>query len=322
MLWKVIPLIAAAAALNAVHAGQKDFALAAGDVPTQYDFHSIDVPDSTATRAFGISPEGDIVGGFSIGTAGHSYLLSKGMLTTFDPPYGISNTSVAEGINPQSDIVGLYTDHGTVAGGDAFRTRSYLRDAAGNFSQIDFPGAENTLAIKISPTSQVVGCYHHQDKDWHVAGGGTMHGYVYQNGSYESLAVPGTMHNGITQDGRTIVGVVWPTATEFHAYKVEDGAYQLLDVPSYVVSSDARDVNPLGEIVGYFIDSLNRTHGFVLNQKGFNVIDFRSDDVRGDDVVFTRVFGINPEGDIVGQYATRESSGMSHTHGFVATKRR
>src|SRR2546430_9579244 len=40
------------------------------------------------------------------------------------------------------------------------------RDASGNFTAIDFPDAENTFGIKISPTGQVVGCYHHQGRDF------------------------------------------------------------------------------------------------------------------------------------------------------------
>jgi uncharacterized membrane protein len=284
--------------------------------PTQFTFRSIDVPGATATRAFGVNPEGDIVGNYNIGAAVHSYVLSKGTVTTVDPPFGIKGTSAAYGINPQGDIVGLYADDGTVAGGDARRTRGYLRDAAGNFHRIDFPGAENTLAIKISPSGQVVGCYHHQDKDWDVAGGGTMHGYLYQSSGYQSLPVTGTMHNGIVRDGGLIVGVVWPTQSESHAYKVENGVYTLLDLPSSVASSFAWDVNPSGEIVGYFLDGSNRNHGFLLNRKGFTQIDYP-----GKDVVFTRAVGINPQGDIVGVYTNVDSQGMSHTHGFVASRR-
>src|SRR5580765_4797885 len=89
--------------------------------PTQFNFRSIDLPSATLTRAFGINPEGAIVGSYNIGTVGHSYILSKGTVTTVDPPYGISGTSQAQGINPQGDIVGFYTDYGTVVGGDAKR---------------------------------------------------------------------------------------------------------------------------------------------------------------------------------------------------------
>jgi uncharacterized membrane protein len=284
--------------------------------PDQFTFRSVDVPGATATRAFGISPAGDIVGNYNIGSAVHGYVLSKGAVMTVDPPYGISGTSSAYGINARGEIVGLYADNGTIVGGDARRTRSYLRDASGDFHQIDFPGAENTLAIKISPNGDVVGCYHHQDKDWDVAGGGTMHGYVYQSGSYQSFPVPGTMHNGIARDGGLIAGVVWPTQTEFHAYKIERGVYAILDLPSYVASSYAWDVNPSGVIVGYFLDSSNRNHGFLLNNNGFTQIDFP-----GNDMVFTRAVGINPRGDVVGVYITLDSAGGSHTHGFLASRR-
>jgi uncharacterized membrane protein len=282
----------------------------------QFTFTSIDVPGATATRAFGISSDGDIVGNYNVGASVHSYVMSNGVVKTIDPPYGIRGTSGAYGINPQGEIVGLYADDGTVAGGDVRRTRGYLRDASGNFHRIDFPGAENTLAIRISPQSQVVGCYHHQDKDWDAAGGGTMHGYVYQNGDYQSFPMTGTMHNGIARDSGLVVGVVWPTQSESHAYKVENGVYMPLNLPNYVGSSFAWDVNPSGEIVGYFIDAVNRNHGFLLNNKGFTQIDFP-----GRDVVFTRAVGINPRGDVVGVYTTLDGAGASHTHGFIATKR-
>jgi len=211
----------------------------------------VDLPSVILTQALSINDEGDIVGRYQVGSVGHGFLLSDGTFTTIDYPGGISGTTQAHGINPEGVVVGLYTGHGTIVGGDAFRTRAYLRDASGNFTAIDFPGAENTFAIKVSPTGQVVGCYHHQGSDFAVSGGGTMHEYLYQSGASPSFAVPGTMHNGITRHGRIIVGVVFPTPTTFYAYNVEDGDYQLLDIRNFI-SSDARDVNPSGEIVGFF----------------------------------------------------------------------
>jgi hypothetical protein len=87
--------------------------------------------------------------------------------------------------------------------------------------------------------------------------------------------------------------------------------YSLLDLPSYAVLSDARDVNPSGEIVGFYVDPSNKHHGFLLNRAGFNPIDFP-----GADVVLTHAWGIDPEGSIVGIYVTTDG----HTHGFVATR--
>jgi len=275
---------------------------------------NVDLAGVTLTQALGINAEGDIVGRYQVGSVGHGFLLSEGTFTTIDYPGGISGTTQAHGISPEGVVVGLYTDHGTIVRGDAFRTRAFLRDASGNFTAIDFPGAENTFAIKVTATDQVVGCYHHQGSDFAASGGGTMHGYVYQNGTYESFSVPGTMHNGIARHGRIIVGVWFPTPTEFHAYEVEEGDYQLLDIPNSI-SSDARDVNPSGEIVGFFTDSANKTHGFLLRKGDFTTIDFP-----GADVVSTQARGINPQGDIVGFYVSKDASGVSHTHGFVATR--
>jgi uncharacterized membrane protein len=279
--------------------------------PIQFHFRSFDLPGATTTTALGVNPEESIVGRYVMAGVGHGYVLSNGTVSPVDPPYGIPGTSAAWGVNPEGDIVGLYTDYGTVVGGDKFRTRAYLRDTSGAFTALDFPGAENTFAIKISPTGQVVGCYHHQNADFDAADGGTMHGYVYQNGNWQSLSVPGTMNNGITQDGRIIVGVWWPGPNEYHAYKVVDGVYSLLDLPSYAVRSDARDVNPSGEIVGFFIDSSNKSHGFLLGKDSFTTIDFP-----GANVVLTRAWGIDPEGDIVGIYGTTDG----RTHGFLATR--
>src|SRR5260370_15792721 len=115
--------------------------------PAQLNYRSFDLPGATLTAGFGINPQGDIVGLYKVGTVGHSYVLSKGTVTTVDPPYGISGTSQAEGINPEGEIAGLYTDYGTVPGGDAFRTRGFLRDASGNFTPIDFPCAQNTVPL-------------------------------------------------------------------------------------------------------------------------------------------------------------------------------
>jgi len=37
-------------------------------------------------------------------------------------------------------------------------------------------------------------------------------------------------------------------------------------------------------------------------------------------VVSTQARGINPQGDIVGFYVSKDSLGKLHTHGFVATR--
>jgi probable HAF family extracellular repeat protein len=97
--------------------------------------------------------------------------------------------------------------------------------------------------------------------------------------------------------------------TQSHAYLVTDGVTQIIDPPGSI-SAGAWDINPSGEIVGFFTDQANRTHGFLLHKGAYTVIDFP-----GNDVVATKARGINPQGDVVGQYV--DSRGL---HGFVAIR--
>lgn len=52
-----------------------------------FSFYTLDVPSSTSTTAFGISPAGDIVGTYNDARGGqHGFLLSHGQFTTIDVP--------------------------------------------------------------------------------------------------------------------------------------------------------------------------------------------------------------------------------------------
>src|SRR5437899_647800 len=160
-----------------------------------------------------------------------------------------------------------------------------------NFKSVDVPlaGVTLTSAIGINAQGDIVGRY---------AVGAVGHGYLLSDGTYTTIDDP----NG---DG----------SSQAQGIKVEDGVYALLDLPSYVMWSDARDINPSGEIVGFFVDAANKTHGFLLRKGEFTTIDFP-----GEDVVSTQTRGINPQGDIVGLYVSKDALGKLHTHGFVATR--
>lgn len=287
------------------------------------NFQSIDIgtylPGVTATVAVGINAPGDIVGRYTDATGTHGFLLSRGALTTIDVgSYGASlgcpstKLTTVEGINPEGEMVGYCVDPAT---GDG---RGFLRYPFGAFIPIDFPASlappsaispDNTLPIRISSTGMVVGCFHHISSDTAI----TMHGFVYQSGQYSFLSVDGTMNNGITPDGRIIVGFGMG-----HAYKVQDGVYQLLDSPGSLLAnagakfSYGSDVNPSGEIVGYFKTSTGGAHGFLLNGDGLTQLDFP-----GAGVIQTVANGINPQGYIVGVYTDAKGN-----HGFLATSGR
>ena len=74
-----------------------------------FEFQTIGVPGTLMTIAWGINPQGDIVGQYR-DTAGrfHGYLLGRdGRVTTIDYP-GAAWTD-ARGINADGDIVGSYS---------------------------------------------------------------------------------------------------------------------------------------------------------------------------------------------------------------------
>ena len=75
--------------------------------------------------------------------------------------------------------------------------------------------------------------------------------------------------------------------------------------------TQAWDINPQAEIVGYFRNATtSKVHGFLRSRNGeFSAIDFPG-------ATKTQAFGINPSGEVVGAYV--DSTGK--THGFLRTR--
>lgn len=310
----------------------------AANLSSHYTLKTIDIPlpGAYATSVLGINPQGDFVGRYMIGKAVHGYLLNNAGLTLIDDPNILLSAPVtyASGINPEGFVTGYYldpppdTDLSTLVqdqmgmdfdmSGDpppSTRLRSFMRSPLGDFTPIDFPASQvpfsypadgyvQTMAIRITPTGIVVGCFHHFGNDFDH----TMHGFVYYNGQYSFFPVNGTMHNGLTPDGRIIVGVWYSDLTHYHSYVIVDGVYKTFDPPGAVVSQ-AYDINPRGEIVGDYTDSSGKTHGYFLGPQGFITVDFPH-------ATMTRLRTINPRGDLGGFYFDTNGA----LHGFIAIK--
>jgi hypothetical protein len=117
--------------------------------PHQQDF-TIDFPGATATLAFGINPQGDIVGWYIDSAGGnHGFLLHKGAFIPIDFP-GATTTRVF-GINGRSDVVGGYEDSGGLSHGFLLHR--------GDFTTIDAPGSTATTVTGINPEGDIVGNY-------------------------------------------------------------------------------------------------------------------------------------------------------------------
>src|SRR5260370_14889717 len=69
-----------------------------------HGFTTIDVPGASFTEAFGINPEGNIVGQYSNTTGIHGFLLSSGAFTTIDDAGAAFSKDY--GVVPDNSIVG------------------------------------------------------------------------------------------------------------------------------------------------------------------------------------------------------------------------
>ena len=262
-------------------------------------FETIDVSGATGTRAFGINPQGDIVGSYTQAGMTHGFLLSNNGLTTIDYP-GAATTE-AWGINARGDIIGRYTRAG-VPGIRGFLLRE------GRFTDISIGNHVVTLPTKIGASGEIVGCVHE------TSGLVDMYGYVQRGTDVTLFASPSTvapngsatMHNGIVPGGRTIVGLKFPAAGRAQAYVIRDGVVSFFDGPGSTVTQ-AWDVSPRGTIVGQY-DAGGRTHAFAYSDDGFVTLD-----VPGSTLTVGR--GVNSRGDIVGMY--NDAAGA---HGFVLRK--
>ena len=117
------------------------------------------------------------------------------------------------------------------------------------------------------------------------------------------------MHGGATPNGKKIVGFYTDMTTgRAHGYLLDGLNFIAFDVPGSTFTQ-AWDINPSGDIAGFYKDAAGTAHGFLAEDWQFTAID-----VPG--ATATRVFGINAGGDVTGRYV--DASGKSH--GFVGSR--
>ena len=87
--------------------------------------------------------------------------------------------------------------------------------------------------------------------------------------------------------------------------------FRTLDFPG-AVSTTANGIAANGDVVGGFVDSANRQHGFRFSNGEFTAIDYPA-------AALTAARGIAPSGDIVGTYRLAGEPAVN-VHGFLLTK--
>src|SRR5512138_1827119 len=112
------------------------FVVGAAATASAQQFTPVSYPDAILTTAYGINPQGDIVGQYesSDGRA-HGYVLNGSRFHTIDPPGAI--LTFAFGINGRGEIVGRYDTNDGRTHGFLKRQNTYLA--------VDVPGAIRTV---------------------------------------------------------------------------------------------------------------------------------------------------------------------------------
>src|SRR5437867_3347127 len=263
-------------------------------VQRSFDFRTIQVPGAKRTIASGIDDAARIVGTFDDSAGTHGFLLENDRFTRLDFP-GAAWTA-ALGIGAHGEIVGTYR----MTGEPPVNFHGFLRSAAGQFRHVDSPPHKNTIAQRILPDGTILGCRHGDDF------GASMRGAVLTPRNYRETTANASMHNGATPDLRRIVGLYnYAPADRSAAYVIDDGKLIPLVVPGSTATS-AWDVNPAGEVVGSYRDSVG-VHGFILTADGFMAVN-------APNAANTRVYGINTGGALAGSFDVG-----GRTSGFMAT---
>jgi hypothetical protein len=247
-------------------------------------------------------------------------------------PNGIARQTIANGINPAGDIVGVYTDgvgkqHGFLLSG-------------GQFTTIDFPGALAgvvgtlpTSANGINPAGEIVGNYTTpyvptvsdkvpQDSPTYCPSAGVpacIKGFMYRHGNFSTVLFsghPGAIPQRITPDGdiygclhdfdlmNSMFGAAWRRSGDS---SLTTNGGELADPSVSIPMSMNNGATPDDHmIVGHWTDMSLHRHGFVAQDGAFH-----SYDVSGS--TLTAIWDINPAQQFVGTYV--DSTG--HRHGFL-----
>jgi probable HAF family extracellular repeat protein len=247
------------------------------------------------TYAYGISDAGQIVGSYSDSSGQHGFVYSNGTYTTLNDPLN-PNSTVLRGINSAGQIVGYVSNIPTDLGGTT--TQGFLY-SKGTFTTLLDPASNpvpNTWPYGISNNGLITG--------WtDIAYTG--HGFVYNNGSYTHISLPGssclycgTFTYGVNNAGQVVgyaSGSYPPNNLQGFVYN--NGTYTPLNYTSSSYVATPYGINEAGVIVGSLLSTFDDTSpGFIYDNGTFTVLN--------DPFGFNQVipYGINNRGQIVGEY--------------------
>jgi hypothetical protein len=243
----------------------------------------ITYPGATQTACVGINDSGEITG---------YYFDSSGFAHGFTYSGGVFTTSVLTGIagvNKNGAYVGTYLgpgniDYGYMASKVAFKPTT-----------VKVPKAQSTSTWAVNNAGVLVGQYTNSKGVTH---GMMMNGTTVTNIDDPKGLAGTTVCTGINKNN-DIVGYYAPPANPTSAVGFYYSAGTFTDIPGPAGStlSDATSINDSGQVIGYFVDSSNVAHGFLLSAVGGT---YQQLDVPG--ATQSYGYGINNAGEVTLQW--------------------
>lgn len=245
-------------------------------------FTTIDYPGAVKTAAIGINSQGDIVGTHyedasripnSIGA--HGFLLQQGVFTSIDYPgkYG----TIPARINDAGQIVGCTHDDDGPGGMMLADMHGFLL-SDGNYSQLSL---SDTMNYAVTADGRVSAGMMKEVP----AMESPFRGFIASNGVVIRFDFPfstSTQVYDMTPSGDTLLGQYTDAANKSHGFLLRLGdaiatfgldAQQGLAGPFEFVTIDypgangtyANGINSRGDVVGAYVDTAGKTHGFFVN---------------------------------------------------------
>lgn len=176
-----------------------------------------------------------------------------------------------------------------------------LAQAAGTYTQIDYPGATQTRVLGINSAGEMVGFY--------VDSLGDDHGFLLSGGEFTTIDVPGS--NKTDADGINDVGqIVGYSRLGGFVYDRQSQGFTIFNVPNGWLNTTATAINNAGTIVGWAANP-NTSFGSAM---GFELEDGVFTKIKIPGFFSTEPTAINNVGDIIAQGIQRNGKQVSYLY--------
>jgi probable HAF family extracellular repeat protein len=152
----------------------------------------------------------------------------------------------------------------------------------GQYTSIEYPGAADTLGSATNTQGDIVGNA--------IMSDGTRSGFLLKSGTFTPITVTGQPNFGLggINDAGDMVG-----SADGIGFLLHNGTATRIVFPH--AATYPSKINNNGTVVGFYIDTRHKVHGFLWENGAFTTIDYVGSRI-------TYASGINNLGTVVGQY--------------------